>query len=70
MAMTYRDILNQLNKLPKHLLDDTASVYTPNNEFLEIHCLGKSNDNGILDDGHIYFSTDEVLCEDDEEAVF
>jgi hypothetical protein len=71
MAMlTYRDILNQLSKFPEDMLDDTATVHVSDDEFFGIRCLGKSNDNGTLDDGHIYFSIDEELCEDDEEIVF
>lgn len=64
--MTYRKLQEILSKVPNHHLDSDVSIYCPDGEFYELHHVAKSNDNGVLDDGHIYLSADEILFEDDE----
>lgn len=64
--LTYEELEKILATIPAHKKGDHVSIYCPDGEFYELHHVAKSNDNGVLDDGHIYLSADEVLFEDDE----
>lgn len=63
--MKYKELLDKLGKLPSHKLEDDVSIYSPDGEFYSLHHVAVSNDNGVLDEGHIYLSADEILYEDD-----
>lgn len=66
MGLTYRKLLEILSKVPDWKLDDNMSVFTPEGEFMPIFHVAQSVDNGILDDGHIYLSADEILYAGDK----
>jgi hypothetical protein len=64
--MTYAQLQKILASVPSHKLDADVSIYAPDGEFYPLAYVAVSNDNGVLDDGHLYLSADEVLFEDDK----
>jgi hypothetical protein len=55
--MTYKQLLNELKKLPKERLEDTVTVYDPDrDDFCSINHAEVSTDdaNDVLDPDHFY----------------
>ena len=56
--MKYRELLEILSKLPKDRLEDDVTVYlAEDDEFLPIGYACISDDNSVLDEGHLYLET-------------
>ena len=57
--MTYKELLEQLQALPKERLEDTVTVYEPyEDEYIAIIETGiaQESETNVLDDGHFYLT--------------
>jgi len=52
--VTYRQLLEAINRLPLDHLDDNISVNTEEDEFIPVKKLAIQDEDDVLDKGHLY----------------